>query len=119
MINYATYQFYKIDYWGKLSNDLFNSLIPKASREIDKVINRDIKEVDLDTSTKDGYKIMLVACQLVDFLNKYDSIIKGNNISSKSIDGVSIVYNSLTKNELEVEKAKILDGLPQELTRFI
>ena len=36
MINYADYTFYTTEYKGNLSIGLFNSLIIKASREIDK-----------------------------------------------------------------------------------
>ena len=36
MINYADYQYYADTYKGNLSQTLFNSLIIKASREIDK-----------------------------------------------------------------------------------
>ena len=43
MIEYTDYGFYVNTYKGSLSIDLFNSLIPKASREIDKVVNRELK----------------------------------------------------------------------------
>ena len=118
MINYADYEFYEETYKGSLSSDLFNSLIPKACREIDKVVNRDIKEADLEAS--DGYKIKFVACQLVDFLNSYDGAISNNaNISSKSMDGVSKTFSTLNKSEVNKEKLNIFGGLPHELTRFL
>ena len=113
MIEYADYTFYKNEYRGNLSSNLFNSLIPKASREIDKIVNRELQEVDIDN------KVKFVACELVDFLNKYDSINGNGNISSKSIDGVSKTYNTLSKNEINQEKNKIYNGLPHELTRFL
>lgn len=112
MINYADYVFYLNTYKGSLSSDLFNSLIPKASREIDKCVNRELTEVDITD------KVRFVACQLVDFLNKYDNSNNGN-ISSISIDGVSKTFNSLSKNEINKEKLNIIDGLPHELTRFL
>lgn len=119
MINYADYQFYTgNDYKGTLSESLFNSLIPKASREIDKVVNRDIKEADLSASY--GDKIKFVACQLVDFLYKYDNLSSSNaNISSISIDGVSKSFNTSTKEEINNEKINITNGLPHDLTRFL
>ena len=118
MINYATYNFYQGDkYKGTLSESLFNSLIPKASREIDKFVNRDIKEADLNASY--GDKIKFVACELVDFLNKYDSINGTNNVNSISIDGVSKSFKSYSKEELSQTELKIIDGLPHDLTRFL
>ena len=114
MINYATYDFYQETYKGSLSSDLFNSLIPKASREIDKVVNRELQEVDITD------KVKFVACELVDFLNKYDISSNNNgNISSISIDGVSKTFNSLSKSEVNKEKLNITNGLPHELTRFL
>lgn len=118
MINYATYEFYNGDkYKGTLSESLFNSLIPKASREIDKVVNRDIKEADLSASY--GDKIRFVACQLVDFLNKYDSKGGKGNLSSISIDGVTKSFSSSSKEDIRNEKQSIIDLLPQDLTRFL
>lgn len=114
MINYADYQFYNEMYKGSLSSDLFTSLIPKASREIDKYVNREIKEADIDATTQDGYKIQFVACQLVDFMKNSNN---NKNISSVSIDGVSKTYK--TQNETIKEKKTILDGLPHELTRYL
>lgn len=119
MINYATYEFYSGNkYKGTLSESLFNSLIPKASREIDKVVNRDIEEADLNASY--GDKIKFVACQLVDFLYNYDNLSSSNaNISSISIDGVSKSFSTSTKEEIQNQKLNIIDGLPQDLTRFL
>ena len=119
MINYATYEFYQGNkYKGALSESLFNSLIPKASREIDKVVNRDIKEADLSASY--GDKIKFVACQLVDFLYKYDNLSGGKgNINSISIDGVTKSFKTSTNEEIRNEKLNIIDGLPHDLTRFL
>ena len=118
MINYADYEFYTDTYKGSLSSSLFNSLIPKASREIDKVVNRDIKEADLEADY--GDKIRFVACELVDYLN---IINVGNNtnreLSSISIDGVSKVYKTYTDQEVNSKKIRIINGLPHELTRFL
>lgn len=116
MIDYATYEFYTGTYKGLLSSDLFNSLIPKASREIDNVVNRDIKEADLTEYPK----IKWVACQLVDFLNKYDNGSKSSGkISSISIDGVNKSFVSSTSEDISNEKQGIYNGLPHELTRFL
>lgn len=109
MIEYTDYGFYVNTYKGSLSVDLFNSLIPKASREIDRAVNRELKEEDIDN------KVRFVACELVDFLNKSES--SSGGVSSISIDGVSKTF----KSDAEVKQGvrKITNGLPHELTRFL
>lgn len=110
MINYADYIFYKETYKGSLSDSLFNSLIPKASREIDDVVNRELKEADITD------KVKWVACELVDFINSNKESRKGN-VSSVSIDGVSKKYSS--QKEIEKRKSKILNKLPLDLISFL
>lgn len=109
MIEYADYEFYQDTYKGSLSVDLFNSLIPKASREIDKVVNRELTEEDIDN------KVRFVACELVDFLSKSES--SNGGVSSISIDGVSKTFRS--DSEIKQGVSKITNGLPHELTRFL
>lgn len=107
MLNYATYEFYQNTYIGNLSIDLFNSLIPKVSREIDKAVNRDLTEVDIID------KVMFVACELVDYMNT----ISNTAVSSISIDGISKTQKGNT--EILKDKIQILQGLPNELTRCL
>ena len=109
MINYAKYDFYQNTYKGSLSVDLFNSLIPKASQEIDKVVNRELQEEDIDN------KVKFVACELVDYLSKSESTNGG--VASISIDGVSKAFKSDT--EIKQGIRNITNGLPHELTRFL
>ena len=52
MMNYADYDFYTNEYKGSLSIDLFNSLIIKASREIDKNVNKDLTETNIERLTE-------------------------------------------------------------------
>lgn len=111
MINYADYYFYIEEYQGNLSFDLFNSLIPKASRQIDKAVNREIKEEDLEKYPR----IKFVACELIDFINGNNN--NNINYSSISIDGVSKTLKS--NNEYEYGMSKLLSGLPQELMRCL
>ena len=121
MINYADYDFYENTYKGTLSSDLFNSIIPKASREIDKAINREtLKEEDL-TDDIVSYKVKFVACEMVDYLNASSSVgnSNGEKLNSISIDGVSKSFANKTQDELNNEKISILSGLPLEFTRFI
>lgn len=116
MINYADYSFYSTTYKGSLSQDLFNSLIVKASREIDTYVNREIKEVDLsNTKNNFGYKIKYTTCLMLDYLNTQ----KGTNgaVNHISIDGVTKIMKELS--EIEKDKRKIIDNLPHDLTRYL
>lgn len=113
MVNYADYVFYSTIYKGSLSDSLFNSIIPKASREIDKAVNKELKKEDITDEVK------FVACELVDFLNENGYIGNCKQLSSVSIDGVSKSYVTKTNSEIKAEKSDILNGLPLELIRFL
>ena len=116
MINYANYEFYSDTYKGSLSQDLFNSLIVKASREIDTYVNREIKEVDLsNTENNFGYKIKYTTCLLIDYLNTQTKV--NGAVNSISIDGVSKTIKDIS--DIEKDKRKIIDNLPQDLVRYI
>lgn len=110
MINYADYSYYQNEYKGSLSQTLFNSLIRKASRIVDRNVNRKITKEDLDKYNE----IKDVVCELCDKLN---SMPKSSNLTSVSIDGVSKTYKS--SSEVKQELYDILDGLPEELIRYI
>ena len=92
MINYADYEFYIETYEGKLSQGLFDSIIPKASRSIDKAVNKKIEESDITDKVK------------------FSTII---------IDGVHKTFKDKTSNEERRELREILSGLPLELTRYL
>ena len=116
MINYADYSFYSTIYKGSLSQDLFNSLIGRASREVDTYVNREIKEVDLNnTDNNFGYKIKYTTCLMLDHLNT----LKGSNgaVETIIIDGVHKTMKSST--ELENNRRRIIENLPQDLTRYL
>lgn len=122
MENYADYNFYSNTYKGSLSNDLFSSLIVKASREIDKNVNRKlttqyISSLDAD----DQYKIKYTACELCDFFNVNGTNGGVGKAKSISIDGVSKSNgNALeTKEDVSKKKKSILDNLPQEIIRYL
>ncbi len=116
MNNYADYQFYTDEFKGSLSNDIFSFYIVKASRYIDRNINRKLtNDVIHSLSEDDQNNIKYVACELVDSLYKED-----NDANSISIDGVSISkgYYSNTNNENDIKK-NILNNLPHELIRYL
>ena len=124
MINYADYEFYTNEYKGSLSIDLFNSLIIKASREIDKNVNKDLTETNIKRLTeREQWQLKYVACELCDFLNNSG----GNSgkysfgADSISIDGVSINKGSNIKSENQINKDKksILGELPLSLIRYL
>lgn len=109
MINYADYQYYSDIYKGSLSQTLFNSLINKASRIIDKNVNRKITLEDLNKYEEIKY----VACELCD---KIDTL-KNKNVTSISIDGVSKTFKG--NDEIKAELLDVLDNLPIELVRYL
>lgn len=114
MINYADRAFYVDKYKGSLSEDLFASLIVKASREIDKNVNRELtKEVIDNLNERDKWQLSYVACELCDFFKANEN----KNISSITIDGVSKVFKS--NSVIRSEKIGILNGLPSDLTRYL
>ena len=116
MIKYADYVFYDKDYKGSLSIDLFNSLIVKASREIDRNINRNLTQSYINKMNEiDQYKLKYATCQMVDYINANGDIPSSAN--SISIDGVSI--NKGTSEEVRISKSEILDNLPHDLTRYL
>ena len=124
MINYADYDFYINEYKGSLSIDLFNSLIIKASREIDNNVNKKLTEANIKRLPEDEqWQLKYVACELCDFLNNSG----GNSgkysfgADSISIDGVSINKGSNKKSETQINKDKksILGELPLSLIRYL
>jgi len=125
MINYANYDFYKNEYKGNsLSVDLFNTFIVKASREIDKNVNRKLTEANIKRLPEDEqWQLKYVACELCEFL----SVSGGNSgkynfgADSISIDGVSISKGSNIKSENQIneDKKSILGELPLSLIRYL
>ena len=120
MMNYADYDFYTNEYKGSLSIDLFNSLIIKASREIDRNINRELTEEVINSlSERDQYRLKFTACELVDYFNVNGSNSSNAKANSISIDGVSINRGSKSENQATTSKKNIINNLPQELIRYI
>ncbi len=120
MINYADYEFYKKNYKGCLSDDLFDSLIIKASREIDKNINCDLTESIINSlSNTDKYKLKYTACELCDFFNTNGFNSSKEKVNSISIDGVSINKNVKSESEINNHKRNIISNLPDKLTWYL
>lgn len=120
MINYADYEYYQNTYRGNLSSDLFNSLIIKASRCIDRNVNRRLTQDLLNNLEKDDLeRIKYTACELCDFYNTEGSDSGNGKAKSISIDGVGITRNEKTEAQQKTALRNILNNLPHELTRYL
>lgn len=119
MENYTEYEFYIDEYQGNLSNDLFDTLVIKASRDIDRNVNCKLTQDVIDNlSDEDKYKLQYATCELVDYINNYGDSSNINKAKSISIDGVSI--DRTITDELQTKsKKQIYDNLPHELTRWL
>lgn len=116
---YSDYKYYNEKYKGALPESSFDSIILKASREIDKNVNtklNDNKVSNLPEETQEQLKY--TACALVDFINKKQEN-ESKKVSSISIDGVNKSYKTLSFEDMKKEKIEILKSLPDELTRFL
>ena len=119
-MEYADYGFYTNEYKGKLTYDTFSSLIVKASREIDKNVNRKLNVDVIHTLDElDQYKVKYTACELCDYFNQYGSNSSYGKANTISIDGVSINRLNKTSEDIKNIKNNIIDNLPQEIIRFI
>nr|DAJ75839.1 MAG TPA: Head Tail Connector Protein [Caudoviricetes sp.] len=119
MNNYAEYEFYINEYQGNLSNDLFDILIVKASRDIDRNVNCRLTEDIINSLSDDEkYKLQYTTCELVDYINNYGSNSNNAKAKSISIDGISI--DRTGTDELKTKsKKQIYDNLPIVLTRWL
>ena len=121
MNKYADYNFYVDEYEGTLSEELFNSYIVKASKDIERNVNIDLNEdVFENLSETNQEKISYVACELCDYFDSYGDN-TGSTPNSFSIDGVSISQNAYTsvQNSVNSKLQNIYGDLPQELTRYL
>lgn len=116
---YADFKYYKETYKGTLTEDSFDSLILKASREIDKNINTRLTEIKINNLPNEAQEqLKFTACALVDLIYKKQES-DGKKISSFSIDGVSKTFKTISDEEYKSSKREVLKYLPDELTRFL
>lgn len=116
---YADYEYYKTKYLGTLPENCFDSLIIKASREIDKNVNTILTETKINNLQEEAREqLKYTACALVELLNKKQEN-ENKRISSYSIDGVSKTFKTISKEEIKEEKREILLCLPSELTKYL
>lgn len=116
---YADYEYYSKKYFGTLPEDSFNSLILKASREIDTNVNTRLNQTKINNLEEEAQEqLKYTACALVDFINKKQEN-ESRKVSSISIDGVNKTYKVLSSEDIKKEKIEILRNLPDELTYFL
>lgn len=116
---YADFNYYKETYKGTLTEDSFDSLILKASREIDKNINTRLTEIKINNLQKEAQEqLKYTACALIDLINKKEES-SNRKITSYSIDGVTKNFKVISDEEYKVAKKEIIDCLPDELTCFL
>lgn len=105
------YSYYTDEYSGTLVKEQdFSFFSKKAMKIIQDNCNRELCECDYTDDVK------YVACELIDYLFLNDKTIN-KNLSSVSVDGVSESYNNT--DDIRLNKREILNGLPQELTRYL
>lgn len=116
---YADYEYYKNKYFGILPENSFNSLVLKASRNIDNNINTRLTQEKIDNLPNEARdQLKYTACALVDLINKKQES-DNKKISSYSIDGVSKTFKMISEEDIRKERKEILRCLPDELTRYI
>lgn len=116
---YADYEYYVEKYFGTLPENSFNSLVFKASREIDKNVNTRITQEIIDNLPKEAQEqLKYTACALTDLISRKQES-ENTKLSSISIDGVSKSFKLLSTNEYKGGRKDILKNLPDELTRFL
>ena len=116
---YVDFKYYQETYFGTLPEDSFNSLVLKASREIDNNINTRLTQEKIDNLPEEAQEqLKYTACALVDLINRKQES-ESRKISSYSIDGVSKTFKVISNEEYTSSKREVIKCLPDELTRFL
>lgn len=116
---YADYEYYLEKYFGTLPENSFDSLVLKASREIDKNVNTRLTQEKINNLLNEAQEqLKYTACALTDLISKKQES-DSKKISSYSIDGVSKTFKTISNEEYKSSKREVLNYLPDELTRFL
>ena len=116
---YANYEYYSKTYLGTLPENFFNSLILKASREIDKNVNTRLTQEKINNLPEEAQEqLKYTACALIDLIDKKQEN-DNKKVSSLSIDGVSKTFKTFSDEEYKKSRKDILENLPIELTRYL
>lgn len=116
---YVDFRYYKNKYFGALPEDSFNSVIVRASREIDNNINTQLTENKINSLSKEAQEQLKdTACALIDlFYQKKES--DDRKVSSISIDGVSKSFKNISNTDYVLSLRSIIQSLPDQLTKYI
>lgn len=116
---YADYNYYLDEYNGTLPEDSFDSLVLKASREIDRNVNTRLNQEKINNLPEEAQEqLKYTTCALTDLiLKKQESDSK--KLSSISIDGVNKTFKLLSDLDYSRSRKDILRNLPEELTRYL
>lgn len=116
---YVDYEYYTDNYYGTLPESSFNPLALKASREIDNNVNTSLNEEIINNLSEEAQdKLKYTTCALIDLFDKKETA-DNRKVSSISIDGVNKTFKSTSMSELRIEKRRILETLPNELTKYL
>ena len=116
---YANYEYYSKEYFGVLPEDSFNSLVLKASREIDNNINTRLTEEKIKNLSEEAQEqLKYTACALTDLMFRKQEC-DDKKITSYSIDGVNKTFKLLSNEEYKSSKSEALANLPDELTKYL
>lgn len=116
---YVDYEYYVDDYYGTLPEDSFDSLVLKASKEIDRNINARLTLDIINNLPEEAQEqLKYTACALIDLMSKKQES-DSKKLSSISIDGVSKTFKLISDQDYKKSKKEIMDNLPIELTRYL
>ncbi len=96
MTPFSTYEYYKTQYYGKLSEDDYNANVLKACSKIISNINGSVPEIMLDN-------VALCECELTDIIFDFAKIPMG--VYSVNNDGYSVTYGGNSNNRTNSEQS--------------
>lgn len=115
---YTNYAYYTEQFGGTLDEKSFKFNLNKASKIIDRNINREISEsVFNELSETDKDKFNYVCCELIEMVSGNGS--NGKQVTSISIDGISKSYKALSNAEETMQQIRILDNLPLQFRKYL
>ncbi|MBR3133389.1 MAG: hypothetical protein IKG42_04920 [Clostridia bacterium] len=118
-MKYVDYTYYVQEYQGNTPGEQFESLLIKASREIDNNINTELNKTKISNLSKRAQdKLKYTVCALIDLIYKKETN-SNRKVTSISIDGVIKNFKTFSDEEYKKEKSEILKGLPDELICYL
>lgn len=116
---YVDYEYYVDDYYGTLPEDSFDSLVLRASKEIDKNVNTRLTENIINNLPEEAQEqLKYTACALIDLISKKQES-DNKKLNSISIDGVNKTFKIFSNEDYKKSRKEIIANLPIELTRYL